>query len=107
MAEKNFKKLFGERVRYLRRLSGLSQEQLAEKTGLAAKTISYIENGKNALHFSRLPFIAEGLSVPVYKLFVFNNCENNKELINALLESASEKEINVIAEVVRTILALK
>lgn len=42
----NFKKSFGIQVRYLRKLQGLSQEELAEIVGLSAKTISYIENGK-------------------------------------------------------------
>ena len=103
----NFKKLFGTRVRYLRKLSGLSQEKLAELTGLSTKTISYIENSKNTLSFNKLPLLAKALNVPVYKLFVFADSENNKEVLESLLESATDKEINAITDVVKTMLAMK
>ena len=105
--ERNFKKSFGTRVRYLRKLAGLSQEQLAEQTGLSTKTISYIENSKNTLSFNKLPLIAKALGVPVYKLFVFTDSDNNKEVLESLLNSATDKEINAIADVVKTILAIK
>ena len=61
--ERNFKKSFGTRVRYLRKLAGLSQEQVAESTGLSTKTISYIENSKNTLSFNKLPLLAKALGV--------------------------------------------
>lgn len=107
MKDKNFKKQFGARVRYLRKLAGLSQEQLAENVGLSTKTISYIENGKNTISFTRLPIMAKGLGVPVYKLFVYADCENNREALDFLLNSATDKEINAIVDVVNTILALR
>lgn len=103
----NFKKKFGTRVRYLRKLAGLSQEQLAEHTGLSTKTISYIENGKNTISFNKLPLIAAGLSVPVYKLFVSADNDNNKNTLDFLLSSANEKEINVITEIVKSLLTLE
>ncbi len=103
----NFKKQFGARVNYLRKLAGLTQERLAEITGLSPKTISYIENGKNTLSFNKLPLIADGLGVDVYKLFVFADKENNKEAVDALLTSATDKEINVIKDIVKTLLAMK
>jgi len=104
--DNNFKKKFGNRVRYLRKLAGLSQEQLAEKIGLSAKTISYIENGKNTISFNKLPLIATGLCVPVYKLFISDDGSNNKEVLEFLLSSATEKEINVIAEIIKPLLTL-
>lgn len=105
--DNNFKKSFGTRIKYLRKLSGLSQEKLAELTGLSTKTISYIENSKNTLSFNKLPLLAKALNVPVYKLFVFSDNENNKETLESLLKSATNKEINVITDIVKTILALK
>jgi len=105
--DSNFKKSFGTRVRYLRKLAGLSQERLAELTGLSTKTISYIENSKNTLSFNKLPLLAKALNVPVYKLFVFVDSENNKEILESLLSSATDKEINAIVDVVKTILAIK
>ena len=95
------------RVRYLRKLAGLSQEQLAELTGLSPKTISYIENSKNTLSFNKLPLLAKALNVPIYKLFVIADSENNKEALESLLISATDKEINAITDIVKTVLAIK
>lgn len=104
----NFKHSFGTRVRYLRKMAGLSQEQVAEITGLSTKTISYIENSKNTLSFNKLPLLARALNVPVYKLFVFTtDTESNKETLESLLSSATDKEINAITDIVKTVLALK
>ena len=105
--DSNFKKSFGARVRYLRKLAGLSQEQIAELTGLSTKTISYIENSKNTLSFNKLPLLAKALNVPVYKLFVFTDSENNKDVLESLLSSATDREINAITDIVKTILAIK
>ena len=105
--ERNFKKSFGTRVRYLRKLAGLSQEQVAESTGLSTKTISYIENSKNTLSFNKLPLLAKALGVPVYKLFVFADSENNKEVLDSLLSSATDKEINAIDELFILFLTVK
>ena len=105
--DKNFKKSFGNRFKYLRKLAGLSQEQLAEVVGLSAKTISYIENGKNTLSFNKLPLLAKGLGVPVYKLFVFNEIETDSKALQDLLSSATQKELNAITDIIKTILAIK
>lgn len=105
--ERNFKKLFGTRVRYLRKLAGISQERLAELTGLSTKTISYIENSKNTLSFNKLPLLAKALGVPEYKLFVFTDSENNRENLDLLLDSATDKEINAITDMVKIVLAIK
>lgn len=107
MENGNFKKLFAARIKYLRKLAGLSQESLAELTGLSTKTISYIENAKNTLSFNKLPLLANALGVPVYKLFVFDVDTDSKEKLNHLLESATDKEVNALAEIVKTILAIK
>lgn len=105
--ERNLKKAFGLRVRYLRKLAGISQERLGELTGLSTKTISYIENSKNTLSFNKLPMLAKALEVPVYKLFISTDFENNKDVLESLLASATDKEINAITDVVKTILAIK
>lgn len=105
--ERNFKKSFGARVRYLRKLAGISQEKLAELTGLSPKTISYIENSKNTLSFNKLPLLAKALGVPEYKLFVFTDSENNRENLDLLLDSATDKEINAITDMVKIVLAVK
>lgn len=46
-------KTFGERVRYARRDVGMTQEQLADRSGLGQSAISSIETGQT--HWSRGP----------------------------------------------------
>lgn len=104
----NIKKQFGERIKCLRKLRGFSQEQLAEKVGLSAKTISYIERGKNTIGFPKLPFLAEALQVPIYKLFVLlPEDADRKTVITTLLDSATDKEINAAVEVLKIMFSLK
>ena len=103
----DFKKKFGAKVKYYRKLAKLTQEQLAEKAGVAPNTIGYIERGKNTIHFSKIPLLAEALGVEVYKLFVFVDLENDPDVILKLLESATGKEQAVIADIINSVLSLK
>ena len=103
----NFKKQFGRRIKELRKLSDLSQEKLAEIAGLSTKTISYIENGKNTVSFNKIPILANALNVPVYKLFISYDFENDTKALDKLLKTASSKEIKVIEKIVQNVLSLK
>ena len=101
-----FKKDFGQKVKYYRLLAGLSQEKLAESVGISANTVSYIERGKNSISFSKLPALCNALSIEPYQLFITpNKRENNKlNAINKLLEAANDKQINIIYNLISNIL---
>jgi len=61
MEEGRLKKL-GEYIRLLREAAGLSQEELAKKSGFAGRAaISAIEKGKNNISVERLPDLASAL----------------------------------------------
>lgn len=55
----------GKAVRELRRESGLTQETLAEKTGLSGRTLSAIETGRANPRWSTIHRIAAGLGVSI------------------------------------------
>ena len=55
----------GQRVAALRKLAGLSQEQLAERAGLQRTHISRIEAGKYAVTLETIQAIAEALYMTV------------------------------------------
>ena len=63
---------FGRRVRYLRRLRVLTQEQLAETIGVSVNFLSSIERGINAPSFENLERLANALEVEVHELFIFS-----------------------------------
>ena len=61
MEEDKLKKL-GEHIRRLRESAGMSQEELAKKSGFAGRAaISAIEKGKNNISVERLPDLALAL----------------------------------------------
>jgi transcriptional regulator with XRE-family HTH domain len=67
------KKKFGKRLQNLRREAGITQEQLADKTGLTVESISNMERGLYGPKFENLERIAAVLKVPVRELFDFES----------------------------------
>ena len=64
---------FGKRLKFLRKRSNLTQEQLAESTGLTIESISNIERGLFGPKFDNLEKIAAAIGVEVQELFEFSN----------------------------------
>ena len=64
-------KAFGKRLRELRKMRGLSQEELAWKADSELSQISRIERGIINAGLSQVFKIAEALDVPVKDLFDF------------------------------------
>jgi len=62
---------FGKRLQQLRRRAGISQEKLADSTGLTVESISNMERGIFGPKFDNLEKIARVLKVPVKALFDF------------------------------------
>jgi transcriptional regulator with XRE-family HTH domain len=60
---------FGDRVRELRELAKLSQEALAERSGLHRTYISSIERGQRNVTLTNIYALAHGLGVEVKELF--------------------------------------
>ena len=105
---KDFKKIFGNRVRYYRNLLGLTQEQLAEKVGISTHTVSYIERGKNLISMTKLPVLCSALEIELYKLFIEVDLEDTSKIdeINKLLKTANNKQLSIFAELLKNILDL-
>ena len=61
---------FGRKLKYLRKKIDLTQEQLAEKTGLSVDFIGMIERGERAPSFETVEILAKVLKTKVSDLFV-------------------------------------
>ena len=70
-------KHFGQRVRELRKKKGLSQEHLAELSGLHRTYISDVERGKRNVSLRIVERLAEALYVRVGTLFTESSDESN------------------------------
>ncbi|MCC8374816.1 MULTISPECIES: cell morphology transcriptional regulator XreR1 [Photorhabdus] len=66
------KSLFGQRVRYIRMASGMSQEAFADKCGLDRTYISGIERGVRNPTLEVINVIASGLQIELKDLFDFD-----------------------------------
>ncbi len=58
----------GETIRFLRRRAELSQEELAEASGIHTTEISRLENGKRNPKWETMKRLAIGLEVPCWHL---------------------------------------
>lgn len=58
----------GDNTRAARAAKSLSQEQLAERTGLDRKTINRIEQGTHATRIDHLILVAHALGIPLADL---------------------------------------
>ncbi len=88
----NIKKNFGKKVRELRLLSGLTQEELAEKIGISPKSLSQIELGGNFVSSDTLELICKTLDISPDILFNFNRIEaDEEELTNEILKLIKNK----------------
>ena len=67
----SLEKLFGKKLREIRKERGLTQEQLAEKVNVSYQAISNIERGLTGPSFSTLADIAKALKVKPKELFDF------------------------------------
>lgn len=65
----NIRKGLGKRIRALRKLKALTQEELGEKSGLSYKFVGEIERGKVNPSLDSLVRIANALDVKVGDLF--------------------------------------
>lgn len=64
-----YRRHIGTRLYDLRMARGWTQEQLAERTGIARETISEWENGNHSPLLDHLVIVCDALAVPVRRLF--------------------------------------
>jgi transcriptional regulator with XRE-family HTH domain len=69
MAKRDVLKSFGERVRGIRTLKGLSQEELARLASIDRTYIGGIERGERNAGIKNVWRIADALGVPAAELF--------------------------------------
>jgi len=83
---KRLKKSIGEKIKYFRKLRGLSQAQLAEIANIEMKSLSRIETGHNYPQCENLVAIARALNVAPWQLY-FCDEENLEKMKNDLISA--------------------
>ncbi|KQX51154.1 helix-turn-helix domain-containing protein [Paenibacillus sp. Root444D2] len=106
----DFLRLVGERLRMVRKLKGLTQDQLAEKTGkdsMSKSHISDIERGQRNISLLTLEILMNALEIDPSELFNFQKLDgegiHEKKLILDIHKSMlMERGLDEVKYVVRT-----
>ena len=98
---------FGRHVRSLRRARGLTQEVLAERSGLSADTIRRLEHGSFSPSLETLRKLCVGLELllsTLFEAFELGVRNESRELID-LLATRTPRELTLATTVLRALFA--
>ena len=107
----NFRRLVGEQIRAIRKSRGLTQTQLAERTGnesMSKSRISDIENGKINISLDTLESLMNALDVTPSEFFNFQKIvsatdyHDKKLLVDMHRQMLMERDLNEVKYVIRT-----
>lgn len=102
----NIKKQLGQQIKRLRQERGLSQEQFAEKLGIATRTLCGIEIGKNFFTANTLEKILEVLEITPQDLFKVNHYQPREDLEAEIIEVVrgikDREKIEIIYKIVKS-----
>jgi transcriptional regulator with XRE-family HTH domain len=86
--------LYGERIRFYRESMGLTQEELAEQTGIVASSISKIEHGSRKVSLEEAVRFAEIFRISLLELAGISETHlpqrHGKEIVSACAKQVRE-----------------
>lgn len=97
----------GKNIQRLRKQNGFSQEEFAEKIGIATNTLSSIERGFSFMTVSTLEKISDILNVQPYELF-YNTDESEIDKYEYVLKKLNQikndsYKLNIMYKVVKSV----
>lgn len=105
------KKLFGKRLKYIRKQKGLTQQALAELCDLQTNTIGMYEIGKNAPSFKSIDKIAKILEIDLVEFFDFSDeydmSKSEERLISDLYKEVKNLDTKMLKHIIEYIKLLK
>jgi len=100
-------KLIGKRIRNIRLKQALTQDKLAELSGIETRYLSKIENGTSKLSLPCLMSVANALHITVDTLLMDNILASKPNLLNEVEEVFSDCSPAEIFVFTQTLIALK
>ena len=82
----NIQVKLGQRIKFLRKIKGYSQEFFAEKVGIATKSLSSIETGNAFMTSQTLEKIIDVLEIVPSELFTFREQLPNDDMYSYILK---------------------
>lgn len=104
----DIKKELGEKIKRIRRLRNLTQEQLAEIIDISPRSLSNIEVGTSFVKAETLERIIDSLNITTEELFANEHIKTKDELIIEIekLLSKAEKDIRLLEKAYRVLKGL-
>ncbi len=68
----------GRRIREIRRAQGVSQEELAHRSGLDRSYVGCVERGERNVSIDNIAALAQALNVQVFELLTFPDVGSDK-----------------------------
>ena len=100
-------KLFGKRVRTIRKAAKITQEEVAENARMNAKYFGEIERGEKRPSFEAILALARALNVSPVAFFQFDREESNERVLRKKIEGLLQKSnLQQIQQAYRTLKAL-
>lgn len=84
-------KRIGERIRRIRKEMNLSQEQLAERSGLHTNYVGQVERGEKNLTLETLEKVVGGLHISLEELFRYIGPMEQKDALSQIIELLVER----------------
>lgn len=102
----NIKKIIGERTKRLRLEKNLTQETLADLSGLDQRTISYLENGRS-LSMSTLEAVIKALNISTSEFFELNIVDKTDDeiikYITKILPTLNSKDLRTYYKILKSL----
>ena len=101
-------KLFGKRVRAIRKAAKITQERAAEEAGLNSKYLGQIERGEKRPSFDAIVALSKALHVSPALFFQFDREESDERIlrrkIESLLHERTPQQLQQAYKILRTLL---
>lgn len=101
-----FKEMIGARIKRLRQVKKLTQEQLSEKMGITSKYLSSIERGKENPTLDTLIKLALALDIEILEIFNYSKEKSPKDLrraIDDLLKVGNKEQLELAVRILKAL----
>lgn len=103
----DIKQMIGARIKEIRTIKGITQEQLSERMGINPKYFSGIERGKENPTLNTLINLSVSLQVDLSEIFSFVKIQDpvkRKSLIISLLDEANGEQLKQAFKILSVII---
>lgn len=90
----------GKRIMERRKKLGMTQEALAEKSGVTTQFVSYAESGKRAMRPENLMKIALALGVSTDYILTGDIIDKDKLLLSEKLDKLTADEVRIVESII-------